>query len=112
MSAFEPPNNHDYDEIAVGSKVRHEYIITPAIYGNFMAAFRDHSPVHVDEAYARKSGFVGRVMPGAILNGFISHFVGMVFPGEPSLLLAVDLRFAHPSFLGDVLRLEAKVSQK
>jgi 3-hydroxybutyryl-CoA dehydratase len=112
MSAFPPPNNHGYDEIAVGMKVAHDYAITPAVYENFLAAFQDHSPVHVDEAYAKQSGFPGKVMHGAILNGFVSHFVGMIFPGKPSLLLAVDLRYAQPSFLGDALQLEATVSQK
>ena len=112
MSAFPPPNNHGYDEIATGLKVRHGYAITPAVYENFLSAFQDFSPVHVDEAYARQAGFEGRVMHGAILNGFVSHFVGMIFPGKPSLLLAVDLRFAQPSFLGDALELEATVSQK
>lgn len=112
MSALPPPNHHGYDEITEGMKVQHAYAITPAVYENFLAAFQDHSPVHVDEAYARQAGFPGKVMHGAILNGFVSHFVGMIFPGKPSLLLAVDLRFAQPSFLGDTLQLEAVVSQK
>jgi acyl dehydratase len=112
MSVFLPPNNHGYDEITMGMKMQHDYAITPAVYENFLAAFQDHSPVHVDEAYARQSGFAGKVMHGAILNGFVSHFVGMIFPGKPSLLLAVDLRFVQPSYLGDALQLEAVVSQK
>lgn len=93
-------------------KVRHEYAITPQVYENFLTAFQDYSPVHVDEAYARQAGFAGKVMHGALLNGFLSHFVGIIFPGRPSLLLAVDLRFSQPSFLGDSLQLEALVSQK
>ena len=112
MNAAPPPNDHRYPDISVGMKVSHGYAITPAVYEKFLAAFQDHSPVHVDEAYARQSGFDGRVMHGALLNGFLSHFVGMIFPGKPSLLLAVDLRFSQPSFLGDALQLEATVSQK
>jgi acyl dehydratase len=51
-------------------------------------------------------------MHGSLLNGFISHFVGTWFPGRLSLLLAVDLRFSQPSYLGDRIRLETEVSQK
>ena len=36
----------------------------------------------------------------------------MRFPGKPSLLLAADLRYSQPSHLGDVILLEAVVSQK
>ena len=112
MNVMPPPNNYRYPDISVGMKTAHDYTITPAVYENFLAAFQDHSPVHVDEAYARQSGFDGKVMHGALLNGFLSHFVGMIFPGKPSLLLAVDMRFSQPSFLDDVLQLEANVSQK
>lgn len=112
MSISPPPNHHRYQDVSVGAKLRHDYVITPAVYENFLAAFQDRSPIHVDEAYAQKSGFGGKVMHGAILNGFLSHFIGMIFPGRPGLLLSVDLRFVQPSFLGDALRLEAVVSQK
>src|SRR5450756_1495840 len=112
MSAPPLPNDHRYENMVVGMKVRHEYTITTAVYDSFLNAFRDYSPVHVDEAYAQKSGFAGKVMHGAMLNGFLSHFVGMIFPGKPGLLLAVDLRFSQPSFLGDVLQLEAVAGQK
>jgi 3-hydroxybutyryl-CoA dehydratase len=101
-----------YHEINVGMKVAHDYVITPEVYAHFLAAFQDHSPVHVDEAFAKSRGFAGKVMHGSVLNGFISHFVGMRFPGRFSLLLSVDLRFANPSYLGDTIQLTSTVSQK
>jgi acyl dehydratase len=101
-----------YREISEGQRESFDYTITPEVYRHFLEAFQDHSPVHVDEAFAQARGFAGRVMHGSILNGFVSHFVGMWFPGRFSLLLAVDLRFSQPSYLGDTLRLETVVSQK
>jgi 3-hydroxybutyryl-CoA dehydratase len=101
-----------YHEIAVGTKETREYVITPEVYENFLTAFHDYSPVHVDEEYAKSRGFPGRVMHGSLLNGFVSHFVGMYFPGRLSLLLDVDMRYSNPSYLGDVVRMEAEVSQK
>jgi 3-hydroxybutyryl-CoA dehydratase len=89
-----------------------DYAITPIVYESFLRAFDDRSPIHVDSEYARLSGFADPVMHGAILNGFLSHFVGMIFPGANSLLLSVDLRYLQPSYLGDTLRLEAKVMQR
>jgi acyl dehydratase len=101
-----------YHEINVGMAAAHDYVITPQVYEHFLAAFQDHSPVHVDEDFARARGFVGKVMHGSVLNGFISHFVGMCFPGKFSLLLSADLRFSTPSYLGDTIQVAAVVSQK
>jgi len=107
-----PPNDCSYEDIAVGMKIEHGYAIRPEVYQTFLEAFHDFSPVHVDQNYARTAGFAGRVMHGAQLNGFLSHFVGMIFPGRRSLLLAVDLRYLQPSYLGDELQLTAGVTQK
>jgi len=101
-----------YGEISLGDRHAKTYRCDEGVYSHFLAAFGDYSPVHVDEAFACQRGFVGRVMHGAILQGFISHFVGMHFPGRFSLLLGTDLRFSHPSYLDDSIELEAVVSQK
>ena len=101
-----------YDDIVVGAKESHQYTISTSVYEHFLTAFQDYSPVHVDDAYARSRGFPGKVMHGSILNGFVSHFIGMQFPGKGSLLLSVDLRFSQPSFLDDVIRMETVVTQK
>ena len=101
-----------YDDIVDGMKQSYDYVITPEVYQHFLDAFKDYSPVHVDEEFAKSKGFNGRVMHGSILNGFVSHFIGVHFPGKFSLLLSVDLRFNNPSYLGDAIRMETTVSQK
>ena len=100
-----------YQEILIGMKEERDYVLSPEVYEHFLAAFDDRSPIHVEEPYALQNGYAGKVMHGTLLNGFLSHFVGMHFPGRLSLLLAVDLRFSQPSYLGEVIRLEALVSQ-
>jgi 3-hydroxybutyryl-CoA dehydratase len=106
------PLDFSFDDILEGMCQQYEYTITSSIYLHFISAFDDRSPIHIDEDYAISAGFSGKVMHGSLLNGFLSHFVGMVFPGRRSLLLSVDIRFAKPSFLGDTIRLEAIVNQK
>jgi acyl dehydratase len=101
-----------YRDVAEGTSCERDYAITPRVYQGFLETFDDRSPIHVDAEYARARGFADSVMHGAILNGFVSHFVGMVFPGATGLLLSVELRFAQPSYLGDTLKLRAKVAQK
>ena len=112
MSGAEEAGSIDFDAIELQGEVDREYGIEPGVYEAFLAAFDDRSPIHVDDAFARARGFPSKVMHGAILNGFLSHFVGMVFPGRGSLLLTVDIRYREPSYLGDRLRLTARVEQK
>jgi acyl dehydratase len=109
---MEPSQLISYNNLTEGMTQERDYVITPAVYEHFLRAFDDHSPLHVDAAYARACGFDGPVMHGGILNGFVSHFVGMVWPGANSLLLSVELRFLHPAYLGDTLRLQARIAQK
>lgn len=90
----------------------HKYQITKQIYENFLQTFGDESPIHIDEEYAIQQGFRSIVMHGSILNGFISHFVGMILPGSTALLQSVNIQFKSPSFLEDFIDIEAKVIQK
>ena len=109
---FPEAGSHGYKDIPVGMTAQRDYVISQAVYEHFLAGFHDYSPLHVDEAFARARGFSGKVMHGTLLNGFLSHFVGMHFPGKHSLLLAVELRFTQPCYLGDVIQLDVKVRQK
>jgi acyl dehydratase len=106
------PATFDFASLAEGQIFTAEYTLSEAVYAGFLGAFDDRSPIHVDEDEARRRGFAGRVMHGAILHGFLSHFVGMVMPGRHALLLSTELKFLQPSYLDDVLRLTATIAQK
>jgi 3-hydroxybutyryl-CoA dehydratase len=113
MSGLSPePRCYCYKDILEGMKEQYTYVLSEDVYQSFLSAFHDLSPIHVDETYALSCGYPGKVMHGTILNGFLSHFIGMYFPGRLSLLLAADLRFAQPCYLNDVITLETVVSQK
>ena len=51
-------------------------------------------------------------MHGSILNGFVSHFVGVHLPGRRALLHSVALEYRTPSFMGDRILLRARIKQK
>jgi 3-hydroxybutyryl-CoA dehydratase len=104
--------NVPFDALREGSESATDYVITDAVMAHFLAAFDDRSPIHVDPAAAAKAGFAGPVAHGAILNGFLSHFVGMVLPGAGAVLLSTEIRHLHPSYCGDRLRLTVTVAQK
>lgn len=101
-----------FEEISENSEYSHSYAITEEVYGALVTVFGDRSPIHVDEDYALSNGFSGRVMHGAILQSFLSNFVGMHFPGKRSMMLSVNLNYHRPSYLGDKIKLTARVRQK
>lgn len=101
-----------WESIQVGAKHTEKYQLTQGVYEHFLALSQDWNPIHISDDEAKKRGFPAKVMHGGILHGFLSHFVGMCFPGRQSLLLKTDLRYANPCFLEDRLVLEAVVSQK
>lgn len=107
-----PPETEDLAaRYPVGLQVSRDYTLSNAVYTVFMAAFEDTNALHVDDEYAVRHGFRGRVAHGAILNGFVSHFIGVCFPAGACILHGVDIAFRAPNYLGDELRLEAEVEQ-
>jgi acyl dehydratase len=111
-SGSQSATEYRFDDIDEGDRASYRYTITPEVHDALVTVFGDRSPLHVDEEYARVSGFGGRVMHGATFHGFLSHFVGMHFPGRRSLLLSANLNYHRPSYLGDQVELLSTVKQK
>ena len=97
--------------VQAGFRTSQRYAITREIYEHFLAAFADTNPLHIEDDAARRLGFTEKVMHGMILGGFISHFVGVHFPGANSVLHAVNTQFKTPCHLGDEILIEATVTQ-
>ncbi len=101
-----------YEDLRIGTRFREEYAITEDVYQKFLALFGDASPLHVSDEVAIHCGFPRKLVHGATLNGFISNFVGMIFPGKRTLELGVDIQFVKPTHIGDVVVLEANVKER
>jgi 3-hydroxybutyryl-CoA dehydratase len=104
-------NSIEYSEIKKGQELKQTYRVTHEVYDGFISCFKDKNILHVDDSYALKNGFRSRVMHGGILNGFLSHFIGEIFPGEKSLLLTTQIEFLKPVYMDAELELQAKVLQ-
>lgn len=102
----------NFDAVPMGARYSHSYVLTEAVYRGFIDVFGDTNELHVNDSYARERGFKAKVMHGNIINGFISHFVGMVFPAGEVVIHHLGLDYKSPSYLGDELVVEAVVDQK
>ena len=108
----EKRGNFTFEDLPLGTRFRKQYVISEDVYRGFLDLFGDVSPLHVDDQVARSCGFSAKLMHGAILNGFISDFVGMNFPGKRTLELGVEIHFVKPTYMNDVLELEATVKER
>jgi 3-hydroxybutyryl-CoA dehydratase len=95
-----------------GDRASSRYRISSKEHGALVEVFGDTNPLHVDEQYARSFGFEGRVMHGAIFSGYLSHFIGVVYPGPSALFLGSDIAFSQPAYLDDEIEISAIVKQK
>lgn len=105
---------YEFSSLNVGDIVLNgdPYEITESIYRSFVVDFADCSPIHVDEDFARSLGFKSKVMHGAIINGFVSHYVGVFFAGRNGFLLSTNIKYLEPNYLGDKIILESQIKSK
>ena len=95
--------------VKAGDQFVENFEISQELHGGFIALFGDRHPLHTDPAYARALGFEAVVVHGNILCGFLSYFVGECFPEPDVMILSQNVKFPHPVYLNDRLRLNVEV---
>ncbi|MFH2058470.1 MAG: MaoC family dehydratase [Pseudomonadota bacterium] len=71
----------------------------------------DSNPLHMNDSFAKKQGFKGRVVYGLLLSSFFSKLVGMYLPGKKALLHSVNTRFLSPAYINDTIIVSAVIDQ-
>ena len=89
------------DELKVGQSATYERTVTETDIAQFAELSGDHNPVHLDEAFAAKTLFKGRIAHGMLSAAFISTTVGTKLPGYGSIYVSQNLRFRAPVRIGD-----------
>lgn len=96
-------NDIAYRDIAVGMTASLKKKITQADVEKFAAVTGDYNPLHMDEEFAGKTIFRGRIAHGMITGGLISAVLGTELPGKNTLYLEQELKFLAPVRFGDTL---------
>ena len=93
----------------VGDRASYTQTISEVHVALFVGAVGDTNPLHVDEAYAKRSRFGGRIAQGILVAGLISTVIGTRLPGVGAIYLGQTLRFLKPVYLGDTITATAVV---
>lgn len=98
------------EDLTVGLTERASRTVTQADVEAFAAVSGDHNPVHLDEAYARRTPFRGRIAHGMLTAAFVSALLGERLPGPGAIYVSQSVRFLRPVKPGDTVETIAEVT--
>jgi acyl dehydratase len=105
-----------YDELQVGDIIRHgrARTITEAEHLLFCGMTQNTQPLHLDEEFARKAGYAGRIVNGILTMGLV---IGITVPDLTEGTIVANLGYQNiqhpvPVYPGDTVSVESEVLEK
>jgi len=102
----------DYKKITVGDQASIARTITETDISLFARITGDFNPVHVNEEFAKKTMFKGRIAHGMLIASLVSTVLGTKLPGFGSIYVSQTLRFMKPVRIGDTITATVEVVKK
>ena len=96
-----PSGGYILDELYVGMAAEKIIPVTEQRIQQFAEASDDFNPVHMDEAFASKTAYRGRIAHGLLSASFGSAVVGTILPGAGAIYISQTLQFHAPVRIGD-----------
>jgi 3-hydroxybutyryl-CoA dehydratase len=97
-----PSGGYILDELVVGMKAEKRVTVTEERIAQFAEASDDFNPLHMDEAFASRTAYRGRIAHGLLSASFGSAVVGTILPGAGVICLGQTLNFYKPVRIGDI----------
>jgi 3-hydroxybutyryl-CoA dehydratase len=97
------------DELKVGDSAQISKSITETDINDFARVTGDFNPVHLDQAYAEKTMFKGRIAHGLLSVGLLSTVLGNILPGHGTIYLSQEVKFLAPVRIGDIITAQVEV---
>jgi len=98
------------EDFYVGQSADLTRIVDDETVRAFAEVSGDHNPLHLDEAFARRTPYRGRIAHGALIASYLSALLGNELPGPGSIFVSMDLGFRHPVRIGDTVVSRAEVT--
>ncbi len=97
------------DELKVGDSTQFSKTITEKDINDFARVTGDFNPVHLDQGYAEKTIFKGRIAHGLLSVGLLSSILGNILPGHGTIYLSHEIKFLAPVRIGDTITAKVEV---
>jgi 3-hydroxybutyryl-CoA dehydratase len=96
-------------ELNIGDSAQISKKITETDIADFARVTGDFNPVHLDQAYAEKTTFKGRIAHGLLSVGLLSNILGNILPGHGTIYLSQEVKFLAPVRIGDTITAKVEV---
>lgn len=96
-------------ELKIGDSAQLTRTITEKDVEEFARVTGDTNPLHLDEGYAQKTLFKGRIAHGLLSMGLFSTILGNIFPGHGTIYLSHEIKFLAPVRIGDTITARVEV---
>ena len=90
-------------ELTPGMTAELSHTVSEADIVDFARVTGDTNPVHMDEGYAAKTMFKGRIAHGMLSAGYISAVLGTELPGPGAVYISQSMMFKAPVRIGDTV---------
>jgi len=105
------PEGKSIQELKIGDLAQTSKTITESDIELFAKATGDFNPVHLDQAYAEKTPFKGRIAHGLLSVGLFSAILGNILPGHGTIYLSQEVKFLAPVKIGDTITARVEVME-
>lgn len=110
MTHQSPIQSYCIEDLSVGMSASYAKTVTDEDIVRFADISGDMNPVHLDQAYAEKTMFKGRIAHGMLSAAFISTVFGTRLPGAGCIYLSQSLRFKAPVKIGETVEATVTVT--
>ncbi len=97
------------EELTPGMRAEMTRTVTERDVQAYAEIIGDFNPVHLDEGYAARTRFGGRIAHGMLTAGFLSAVMATKLPGPGTIYLTQTLRFTKPVRIGATVTARAEV---
>ena len=101
-----------FKELKVGDRGEAKKTITEQDVQKFAEISLDSNPIHLEEEFASKTMFKGRIVHGMLTASLISAAVGTKMPGPGSIWMSQTLKWLKPVRIGDTITAVAELVEK
>lgn len=98
------------EDFCVGQSAEITRLVDDETVRAFADVSGDHNPLHLDEEFARRTPYRGRIAHGALIASYLSALLGNELPGPGSIFVSMDLGFRSPVRIGDTVRSRAEIT--
>jgi 3-hydroxybutyryl-CoA dehydratase len=100
-----------FEDLALGMEASLTHVVSTQDLDTFAALTGDRNPIHLDEDFASRTIFKGRIAHGMLTATFISAIFGTQLPGPGAIYISQTLNFRAPVRIGDEVVATARIAE-